>query len=134
MSVAAPAWIPAAFTLPTAILELNFGVLGDLFGRGRPLVAGGPPITVGSLVVAASGAFSGSMTQLIAGCALRRVDAGAEVADGGAGGEPRPVEFGLLNDRFSISSIPRWLQSPLSSHVPNTPTDPAGCGGRCCWL
>lgn len=27
------AWVTSAFILPTAILELNFGVVGDLFGR-----------------------------------------------------------------------------------------------------
>jgi MFS family permease len=34
-------WISDAFILPTAILELTFGVLGDLFGRKRLLVIGG---------------------------------------------------------------------------------------------
>lgn len=35
------AWVTSAFILPTAILELNFGVVGDLFGRKRLLVLGG---------------------------------------------------------------------------------------------
>jgi MFS family permease len=34
-------WISDAFILPTAILELTFGVLGDLFGRKRLLIIGG---------------------------------------------------------------------------------------------
>ncbi|MBS2965860.1 MFS transporter [Actinocrinis puniceicyclus] len=33
-------WITAAFMLPTAILELTFGVVGDLFGRKRILLGG----------------------------------------------------------------------------------------------
>jgi MFS family permease len=72
-SAAALAWIPAAFILPTAILELNFGVLGDLFGRKRLLVLGGLLITAGSLVVATAG----SLTQLIAGQALAGLGAAA---------------------------------------------------------
>ena len=70
---AALAWIPAAFILPTAILELNFGVLGDLFGRRRLLVLGGLLITVGCLVVAGAG----SMTQLITGQAVAGLGAAA---------------------------------------------------------
>ncbi|MEU6801501.1 MFS transporter [Streptomyces neyagawaensis] len=72
-SAAALAWIPAAFILPTAILELNFGVLGDLFGRKRLLVLGGLLITAGCLVVATAG----SMTQLIAGQAVAGLGAAA---------------------------------------------------------
>ncbi|MFF4659058.1 MFS transporter [Streptomyces sp. NPDC001381] len=72
-SAAALAWIPAAFILPTAILELNFGVLGDLFGRKRLLVLGGLFITAGCLVVATAG----SMTQLIAGQAVAGLGAAA---------------------------------------------------------
>src|SRR5260370_25136024 len=33
-------WISDAFLLPVAVLELTFGVLGDLFGRKRLLVGG----------------------------------------------------------------------------------------------
>ncbi|QFR01563.1 MFS transporter [Streptomyces phaeolivaceus] len=72
-SAAALAWIPAAFILPTAILELNFGVLGDLFGRRRLLVVGGLLITAGCLVVASAG----SLTQLIAGQAVAGLGAAA---------------------------------------------------------
>ncbi|GAA3901761.1 MFS transporter [Streptomyces lacrimifluminis] len=72
-SAAALAWIPAAFILPTAILELNFGVLGDLFGRKRLLVLGGLLITVGCLIVATAA----SMTQLIAGQAVAGLGAAA---------------------------------------------------------
>lgn len=44
------AWVTSAFILPTAILELNFGVVGDLFGRKRLLVLGGLILAVGELV------------------------------------------------------------------------------------
>ena len=33
-------WISDAFLLPVSVLELTFGVLGDLFGRKRLLVGG----------------------------------------------------------------------------------------------
>jgi MFS family permease len=72
-SVAALAWIPAAFIVPTAILELNFGVLGDLFGRKRLLVVGGVLIMVGDLVAATSGA----LPQLITGQAIAGLGAAA---------------------------------------------------------
>ncbi|WP_246144449.1 MFS transporter [Actinacidiphila oryziradicis] len=44
------AWVTSAFILPTAILELNFGVFGDLFGRKRLLILGGLILAVGELL------------------------------------------------------------------------------------
>ncbi|MFF3504610.1 MFS transporter [Streptomyces sp. NPDC003247] len=44
------AWVTSAFILPTAILELNFGVVGDLFGRKRLLVFGGFVLAAGELL------------------------------------------------------------------------------------
>jgi MFS family permease len=44
------AWVSSAFLLPTAILELNFGVVGDLFGRKRLLVLGGCVLAAGQLL------------------------------------------------------------------------------------
>lgn len=44
------AWVTTLFLLPTAILELNFGVIGDLFGRKRLLVGGGLVLALGELV------------------------------------------------------------------------------------
>jgi MFS family permease len=44
------AWVTSAFLLPTAILELNFGVVGDLFGRKRLLVVGGLVLAAGETV------------------------------------------------------------------------------------
>lgn len=72
-SAAALAWIPAAFILPTAILELNFGVLGDMFGRKRLLVWGGVLVFVGDVVAGTSG----TLTQLIAGQAIAGLGAAA---------------------------------------------------------
>ncbi|WP_199191299.1 MFS transporter [Amycolatopsis sp. CA-126428] len=71
--VAALAWISAAFILPTAILELSFGVLGDLFGRKRLLVAGGLLVAAGDII----SATSGSLIQLVTGQAVAGLGAAA---------------------------------------------------------
>ena len=48
-------WISDAFLLPISVLELTFGVLGDLFGRKRLLVGGALLMTAGEAVAAAAG-------------------------------------------------------------------------------
>ncbi|GAA2232792.1 MFS transporter [Streptomyces nogalater] len=47
-------WISDAFLLPVTVLELTFGVLGDLFGRKRLLVGGSVLVAVGEAVSAVS--------------------------------------------------------------------------------
>jgi MFS family permease len=66
-------WISDAFLLPTAVLELTFGVLGDLFGRRRLLLFGGASIVAGAIVSATAGAVH----QLWAGQALTGLGAAA---------------------------------------------------------
>ena len=48
-------WVSDASLLPIAVLELTFGVLGDLFGRKRLLIIGAALIAVGEAVSAATG-------------------------------------------------------------------------------
>ncbi|WP_329311949.1 MFS transporter [Streptomyces sp. NBC_01262] len=48
-------WISDAFLLPVTVLELTFGVLGDLFGRKRLLVGGSALLVLGELVAAVAG-------------------------------------------------------------------------------
>ena len=67
------AWVTSAFILPTAILELNFGVVGDLFGRKRLLVLGGFVLAVGELL----NATSQNITMLWTGQALAGIGAAA---------------------------------------------------------
>ncbi|WP_406444248.1 MFS transporter [Streptomyces sp. NBC_00631] len=67
------AWVTSAFILPTAILELNFGVVGDLFGRKRLLVLGGFVLAAGELL----NATSQNITMLWIGQALAGVGAAA---------------------------------------------------------
>ncbi|MBO2452680.1 MFS transporter [Actinomadura barringtoniae] len=47
-------WVSDAFLLPVAVLELTFGLLGDLFGRKRLLVAGAALIAAGELLSTAA--------------------------------------------------------------------------------
>ncbi|MEU9404496.1 MFS transporter [Streptomyces sp. NPDC048281] len=67
------AWVTSAFILPTAILELNFGVVGDLFGRKRLLVFGGFVLAIGELL----NATSQNITMLWIGQALAGIGAAA---------------------------------------------------------
>jgi MFS family permease len=47
-------WISDAFLLPVSVLELTFGVLGDLFGRKRLLVGGSVLLGLGEITSASS--------------------------------------------------------------------------------
>jgi MFS family permease len=48
-------WISDAFLLPISVLELTFGVLGDLFGRKRLLIGGTLLMAAGEMVSATAG-------------------------------------------------------------------------------
>ncbi|MDX3731973.1 MFS transporter [Streptomyces caniscabiei] len=59
-------WITDAFLVPVTVLELTFGLLGDLFGRRRLLVGGSVLVAVGFVVcVATPGPETDHMTRLI---------------------------------------------------------------------
>jgi MFS family permease len=66
-------WISDAFLLPVVVLELTFGVLGDLFGRKRLLLGGGALLAVGEAV----SAFSPDVQLLWVGQAISGLGAGA---------------------------------------------------------
>ncbi|WP_433145533.1 MFS transporter [Actinomadura nitritigenes] len=66
-------WISDAFLLPVAVLELTFGVLGDLFGRKRLLIGGAALMAVGELV----STTSSGVHQLWVGQALAGLGAAA---------------------------------------------------------
>ncbi|MFF1257400.1 MFS transporter [Streptomyces sp. NPDC058321] len=67
------AWVSSAFILPTAILELNFGVVGDLFGRKKLLVVGGFVLALGELL----NATAQNITMLWIGQAVAGIGAAA---------------------------------------------------------
>jgi MFS family permease len=59
-------WISDAFFVPICLLELTFGVLGDLFGRKRLLVGGAVVLAVGeAVVVLTPGASSSTGTRVL---------------------------------------------------------------------
>jgi MFS family permease len=61
-------WISDAILLPIAALELTFGVLGDLFGRKKLLVAGALILLVGELIsTTSSGVVQMYFGQFISG-------------------------------------------------------------------
>lgn len=58
-------WLTAVFLLPVTLLELTFGVLGDLFGRKRLLVGGAALMVIGLLIAVLSpGAGTATGTRL----------------------------------------------------------------------
>lgn len=66
-------WVSAIFFLPTAVLELSFGIAGDLFGRKRLLVAGCFVVAAGDLL----GAVIPSIGALLAGQVIAGIGAAA---------------------------------------------------------
>ncbi|WP_329141813.1 MFS transporter [Streptomyces sp. NBC_01456] len=66
-------WISDAFLLPVTVLELAFGLLGDLFGRKRLLIGGAGLLAAGEVVAATAG----GVAQLWAGQLLGGLGAAA---------------------------------------------------------
>jgi MFS family permease len=74
-------WISDSFLVPVCVLELSFGVLGDLFGRKRLLVAGALVLAVGeSIALLTPGASLPTSTRILvlwAGLAIAGIGAAA---------------------------------------------------------
>lgn len=59
-------WISDSFLVPVTLLELSFGVVGDLFGRKRLLVAGGLILALGEVIaVLTPGAGTSTGTRVL---------------------------------------------------------------------
>jgi MFS family permease len=59
-------WISDAFLVPVALLELTWGVLGDIFGRKRLLIGGSLLMVIGELISVLTPAAGASNTASIA--------------------------------------------------------------------
>ncbi len=72
-------WISDAFLVPVTLLELTFGVMGDLFGRKRLLIGGSLLMAVGEaisvLAPAAGASNTGAIATLWTGQALTGIGA-----------------------------------------------------------
>ena len=95
-------WISDAFLLPTAVLELTFGVLGDLFGRKRLLVGGAFMMAIGETVAASAP----GVHQLWAGQALTGIGAAAVFPSSLA-----VIAAGTHNHRDRSRGIAAWAGS-----------------------
>lgn len=115
-------WISDAFLLPVAVLELTFGLLGDLFGRKRLLVGGASLLAVGELV----SATSSGVHQLWTGQALAGLGAAAlfptSLAILAAGTTSPPSAPG--SSRCGPPSSPPAASSPRCSAASPPPTAP----------
>ena len=108
------AWVTSAFILPTAILELNFGLLGDLFGRKRLLIYGALLLAVGNLV----DVLAGSIQLMWVGQALSGIGAAALFPSSLAviaAGTPDPTERARALARWALSLSIASALGPLLS-------------------
>lgn len=58
-------WLTAAVFIPTALLELNFGVIGDIFGRKKLMQIGVAVVAAGAVVGMISGSIIALATALV---------------------------------------------------------------------
>ncbi len=73
-------WISDAFLVPVTLLELTFGVLGDLFGRKRLLVTGALLMVLGEAIAVATPGVSASTDQRVAVLWVGQIIAGIGAA------------------------------------------------------
>jgi MFS family permease len=108
------AWVTSAFILPTAILELNFGVIGDMFGRKRLLVFGGLVLALGMTV----NATAASIEWLWAGQVIAGIGAAALFPSSLAviaAGTPEPKSRARSLSRWALSISVASALGPLVS-------------------
>lgn len=109
-------WLAAAVFAPTAVLELNFGVLGDMFGRRR--------LVVGGQIVCAVGALVGMLAQTVSVMAVGMVLLGLGAAAllpstlaTIAALSPTPVERSKAIARWALAIAAASALSPFAAGV-----------------
>ncbi|TWE10050.1 MFS transporter [Rudaeicoccus suwonensis] len=73
-------WISDAFLVPVTLLELSFGVVGDLFGRKRLLVIGAALLAIGEFIAVLTPGLSSSTGTRVAVLLTGQVIAGIGAA------------------------------------------------------
>ncbi|WP_309500294.1 MFS transporter [Streptomyces shenzhenensis] len=121
-------WVTDAFLVPVTVLELTFGLLGDLFGRRRLLVIGSALVAVGCTVcVLTPGPSSGHMTRLIVlwtGQIIAGIGAAAVIPTSLA-----MVAAGTHTPRARARSLSVWAASLSMGSV----LSPLACGLTARW-
>lgn len=110
------AWVTSAFILPTAILELNFGLLGDLFGRKKLLIYGALLMVVGNFI----DLIAGSIQMMWAGQAVSGIGAAALFPSSLAviaAGTPDPTHRAKALARWALSISIASALGPVISGV-----------------
>ncbi|MFF7987232.1 MFS transporter [Streptomyces sp. NPDC007901] len=115
-------WVTTAFLLPTAILELNFGVVGDMFGRKKLLVLGGAVLAAGELLnVTAQSIEMLWVGQVIAGLGAAMLFPTTLAVLSAA--TPQPKERAKAVSRWALSISAASAAGPLWSGVIATKAD-----------
>ncbi len=112
-------WVTAAYGVPTAVLTLSYGLIGDLFGHKKVLLAGTVLLTVGEVV----NSFAGSIGVLLTGQAIAGLGAGAIFASAlsllsllSPGAKDRAKAIALFTVAFGLGAAGGPLVSGLVVH------------------
>jgi MFS family permease len=121
-------WISDAFLVPVTVLELTFGLVGDLFGRKRLLIGGAALVAIGFIVCTLTpGAGASHQTRLVVmwtGQILAGIGAAAVIPTTLA-----MISAGTHTPRARARSLSIWAASLSMGSV----LSPAVCGVTAQW-
>lgn len=113
-------WITAAYGVPTAVLTLSYGLIGDLFGHKKVLLAGTALLAVGEV----TNFFARSIGVLLTGQAIAGLGAGAIFAGAlsllsllSPGAKDRAKAIALFTVAFGLGAAAGPLTSGTVVHV-----------------